>query len=67
MRETKKDFSIRPENKVMVDTTELQILLGSGRPTAVRVGTDAGARVQIGHRVLWNVQKIQKYIDTISE
>lgn len=66
MRATEKDYSMGLKNRLLVDSAELQILLGTGRPTAVKVGTDAGARVQIGHRVLWNVQKIQKYLDTIS-
>lgn len=50
-----------------VDTATLQGMLGSGRKTAVEVGTAAGARVQVGRRVLWNVRKIQTYLDSISE
>lgn len=57
------------ENKapLLVDTLGLQEILSSGRPAAVRIGTDAGARVQSGRRVFWNVKKIQQYLDTISE
>ncbi len=51
----------------MVDTLELQGMLGSGRKTAVEIGTAAKARITIGRRVFWNVKKVQQYIDSISE
>lgn len=50
-----------------VDTPGLQEILQSGRKTAVEIGIQAEARVQIGRRVLWNVSKIKKYLDSISE
>ncbi len=50
-----------------VDTFELQSMLGCGRKGAVDIGTAAGARVQIGRRVFWNVKKVQQYLDAISE
>lgn len=53
--------------KKVVDTAELQEMLSSGRKTALRVGMAAGARIQVGRRVLWNVSKVQKYLDSISE
>ena len=51
----------------MVDTEELKQMLCAGRAVTVRIGTDAEAKVQSGRRVLWNVKKVQKYIDMISE
>lgn len=66
MRTTTKFAEIKPENKKLVDTQDLQALLCVGRQTAVRIGTSANARVQVGKRVLWNVGKVQKYIDEIS-
>ena len=42
-------------------------LCSSGRKTAVEIGTAAQVRVQVGRRVLWNVGKIQNYLDAISE
>lgn len=53
--------------KMLVDTNGLQEMLCAGRPAAVKIGTDAGARVQTGRRVFWNVKKVQQYIDAISE
>lgn len=54
-------------NNLTVSTEGLQSLLNSGRNTAVEIGMAAGAKVVIGRRVLWNVSKIQKYLDCISE
>ena len=51
-------------NNLTVDTAGL---LSAGYPTAVEIGTAAGARITVGRRVLWNVSKIQKYLDEISE
>lgn len=50
-----------------VDTAGLQAMLSSGRKTAVEIGTAAGARIQVGRRVLWNVRKVQQYLDSVSE
>ena len=64
MRATKKSEMVM--NQVAVTTENLQNILDCGRPTAVEIGTLAKARVEIGRRVLWNVSKIQKYLDSIS-
>lgn len=50
-----------------VDTAGLQKLLNSGRRTATQIGTAAGAKFCVGRRVYWNVSKIRKYLDEISE
>ncbi len=52
--------------RLAVTTDELQALLGCGRKSAVDVGELAEARIQLGKRVLWNVQKVQIYLDMIS-
>lgn len=54
------------DNTVTIDTKTLTELLHCGKVTAVRIGTDAEAKVQVGKRVLWNLPKVQRYIDTIS-
>ena len=53
--------------KMLVDTNGLQEMLCAGRPAAVKIGTDARARVQSGRRVFWNIKKVQQYLDAISE
>ena len=63
MRATKQSESTM---KLTVTTDGLQNLLDCGRPTAVEIGTLAGARVEVGKRVLWNVAKVQRYLDLIA-
>ena len=50
-----------------VDTAGLQKMLNSGRQTAMQIGMAAGAKFCVGRRVYWNVAKIRKYLDEISE
>ena len=64
MRATKKSEMVM--NQVAVTTENLQNILDCGRPTPVEIGTLAKARVEIGRRVLWNVSKVQKYLDSIA-
>ena len=54
MRATQKSEMVM--NQVAVTTENLQNILDCGRPTAV----------EIGRRVLWNVSKVQKYLDSIA-
>lgn len=65
MRATTRPTNIRDARAV--DIKGLQSLLSCGRPTAETIAHDAGARVQIGKRVLYNVHKVQEYLDEIAE
>lgn len=67
MRATNKNKELGFEKRMAVDTKELQELLGCGRYTACDIGTKAGAKMQLGKRVLWNVDKVKVYLDCISE
>ena len=53
--------------RLAVDTGELSAMLCCGRDTAVKIGSEAGARIKIGKRVLWNVAKVQAFLDEIAE
>ena len=64
MRKTAKETA---NLRIAVDTKELQTMLCCGRETACKIGTGAGARIHIGKRLLWNVEKIQAYLNSISE
>lgn len=64
MNATKKEKDI--SKKIAVDTPELQNILGCGRKTAVEIGCMAGAKIKVGKRLLWNVSKVQKYLDSIA-
>lgn len=66
MRVTKQNETIISQDRLAVTTERLQNILDCGRPTAVEIGTLAKARVEIGRRVLWNVSKVQKYLDSIA-
>lgn len=67
MNKTEKRYQTLPFGKSSIDTGELQAMLSCGRSTAVQIGNNANARIQIGRRVLWNVKKINQYLDSISE
>lgn len=61
-----KDTSIPTSAKLCIDTAELQQMLCAGRKTAIKMGIEAGARIKVGTRVMWNVRKISEYLDSIS-
>ena len=54
-------------NKGAIDITELMEYLSVGRQSADKVGKEAGAIIRIGRRKLFNVKKIQAYLDNQSE
>lgn len=53
-------------NNEAVNTPSLMKILDCGRATAVQIGTDAGAKLCVGRRVLWNLPKIRDYLSKIS-
>lgn len=67
MRTTKTNGEARNIDKICVTTESLQDLLDCGRATAVEIGGQAGARIEVGKRLLWNVSKVQSYIDSLAE
>lgn len=54
------------ENPITVDTEGLKSLLNCGRNSAVEIGKQAGAEIRIGKRLLWNVAKVERYVNAIS-
>ena len=64
MRKTK---TAETNNKVSVNADTLAKILDCGRPTAMKIGEAAGARIQIGKRVLYKVDKIERYLDELAE
>lgn len=55
------------EHPLTVDLDGLAGLLSCGHTTARKIGEDACARVVMGRRVLYSVDKIRRYIDNIAE
>lgn len=49
-----------------VNADTLAGMLNCGKATAVKIGTDAGARIQVGRRTLYQVKKIELYLDTLA-
>lgn len=66
MKATKKFSTVDTQNKIAITTQELQSLLGCGRRSATQIGELAEAKIQFGRRVLWNVEKVKIYINSIS-
>ena len=58
-----KTRNLEKASPLLVDAVGLQNLCGCGRFTAVKIADAAGARVQIGRRVLYNRAKIENYIN----
>ena len=50
----------------LIDSKQLREMLNCGRSTE-KIANDAGARVKIGKRVLWNVKKIDEHLEKISK
>lgn len=55
------------DSRILVTTTELCEMLGCGRKSALEIGKSAGARVEMGRLVRWNISKINRYLETVSE
>ncbi|WP_026659126.1 hypothetical protein [Butyrivibrio sp. AC2005] len=68
MNATTKKEVISLKDCFSLDTQQLAKCLGCGKQTAIEIGEAAGARITISNnrRVLWNVKKIQEYLDSIS-
>ena len=64
MRQTKER---KTENPLMVDIEGLAAMLSCGTATAKKIGELAGARDSVGRRVLYSVNRVQKYLDSIAE
>ncbi len=50
------------EKQIAVDIEKLAAMLSCGHATARKIGEDAGARINIGRRVLYSVEKVERYI-----
>ena len=61
MRATKQFNNVDTQSKITINTDELQAMLSCGRYSAIQIGEAAEARIQIGKRIFWNVEKIKSY------
>ncbi|OIZ62711.1 hypothetical protein BLA28_20160 [Eisenbergiella tayi] len=63
MRKTKFECA---ENPIMVNVEQLQARLNCGYKTAVQIGQEAKARVYVGRRVWYNINKVESYLEKIA-
>ena len=54
------------EKRIAVDVKELQKMLGLGRASADSIGEKAGAVIRVGTRKLYNVARVEEYINSIT-
>ena len=55
------------DQKIAVDIKELQTILSVGQYTASKIGEEAGAVIRVGRRKLYNVKKIEAYMQQLTE
>jgi len=62
----RKTIERETDKLIAVDITKLAAMLSCGEASARKIGEEAGARVNIGRRVLYSVTKVERYIENIS-
>lgn len=62
-----KTFNRNDPDVIAVDIEKLSAILSCGCATARKIGEQAEARIFIGRRVLYSVNKVRKYLDSIAE
>ena len=62
-----KTFNRNDPDVIAVDIEKLSHMLSCGCATARKIGEQAEARIFIGRRVLYSVNKVRKYLDSIAE
>ena len=62
----KKTQNRENDNFLTVNAETLAGMLNCGRATAVKIGTDAGAKIQMGRRTLYKVSIVDKYLNSIA-
>ena len=55
------------ETIIAVDIEGLSSMLSCGHATARKIGEQAQARIVIGRRVLYLVDKVRKYLESIAD
>ena len=55
------------EQPITVNIERLAAMLSCGCATARKIGEQAGAKIVIGRRVLYSVEKVKKYLSSLEE
>ena len=64
MNKTKERPTSQP---ITVNIGELSAMLSCGHATARKIGEQAGAKIVIGRRVLYSVEKVKNYLSYLEE
>lgn len=64
MNKTKERNTSQP---ITVDIDTLSAMLSCGYATARKIGQQAGAKIVIGRRVLYSVEKVKDYLSYLEE
>ena len=62
----RKTTEYNTENRLTVDIEDLMAMLSCGAVTARKIADYAEAKIIVGRRVLYNVDKIEKYLDAMA-
>lgn len=62
MYETK----FKSNESMLINTDKLRELTGLGRDAAIRLGTEAGAKVVVGRLIYWHRKKVLTYIENLA-
>lgn len=57
----------KTDQSITVDIEKLAAMLSCGHATARKIGEQAGARIVIGRRVLYSVERIKSYLASLEE
>lgn len=63
----RKTTTIETDKRITVDINGLQTMLSVGKNTAATIGEQAGAVIHVGRRKLFNVAKVEHYMNALTE
>lgn len=52
----------KPQEKIYITVREMMQLFSIGRNKALKLGIDANAKVKLGKKNLYNVEKVKDYL-----
>lgn len=62
---SRNNIQAKGESRLM-DTNELRAYTNLGRNMATKLGIEAGAKIKVGRRTLWDKIKIDQYLNELT-
>ena len=53
--------------KIYISVNEMMQMFSIGRSTALKLGIDSNAKIKLGRRTLYNVEKVKGYMSSLYE